>query len=259
MPLKATLASKAEVDALPEALRGFYTEVNGKFVLDVDDVNQLPKVVDINAKLTEFRENNRTLNTKVGELDALKTKIELFKDVDPDEYRRMKAEFDKLPKGKEGDKPDLAKTIQDAIAAAVTPLKTALETEKAERQKAQQAADRSKFSVEIAAAARNVKAKPNAITMIEREAESVFQVVDGKLVAKDGQFSKENAGNPLGVEEWLGGLAKSHDYLFEPSTGSGTPLRPGAPPAATRELKDPDAMEFGKNLEDIASGKVAVT
>lgn len=260
MPLKALLTSQAEVDALPEALRGLYVETNGKFVLDIDDVAALPKVAEINSRLAEFRQNNIGLTAKVGELDALKAQIEKFKDVDPEEYRRLKAEFEKLPgkgKGADGKDTDIAALIAAQVAAQVGPLKAALDAEKAERSKAQQRADSAALREAIAAVATKKGVKATALKHVLREAEDVFQVVNGEVKAREGRFSAENAGNPLTADEWLGSLAKSDDYLFEPTQGSGAPPRPGQPRAGVRTITA-DEMSKPGNLEKVAKGELIV-
>src|SRR5215212_7534548 len=96
MELKATLASKADYDALSEAVRALYTEKDGKYTLDVEGVVLASEAADLKAKLDDFRTNNRTLH---NELETLRPLTKKYEGVDPDEYRAQKDELAKL-KGK---------------------------------------------------------------------------------------------------------------------------------------------------------------
>ena len=83
------------LEGLTPEVAALYSEVDGKFFLDVEGV--VPK-----AKLDEFRNTNVDLMKK---LDALK-------DVDPAEYKKMKAEFEKLKKLSDS-KPDVDSVVAE--------------------------------------------------------------------------------------------------------------------------------------------------
>lgn len=79
MALKAVL-TKAEFDALPEAIRAHYAEADGKFVLDTD-VDSHPKVGGLRSALDKERDDRKKADKAFNDL---KTKIG---DMDPDQAR----------------------------------------------------------------------------------------------------------------------------------------------------------------------------
>jgi len=105
MPLKAVLASKAEVDALPEALRGFYVEQDGKFVLDAD-VDAHPKVGGLKSALDKERGEK---DKAAKEFKALKDKIG---DMDPEKAREALKRIQELEDKKLLDEGKVEELIQ---------------------------------------------------------------------------------------------------------------------------------------------------
>jgi hypothetical protein len=82
--LKAVL-TKAEVDALPEALRGLYAEKNGKFVLDAE-IEGHPDVAGLKSALEKERTAGTTtaaefrkLKEQIGDMDPVKARDALDK------------------------------------------------------------------------------------------------------------------------------------------------------------------------------------
>ena len=84
MKLKAILET---LDGLDEALKPFYTEKDGKFILALDHVDDHPDVKGLKASLTSARAEKKTLETKVTELTD---KFGSLPDDFMDNYNRLK-------------------------------------------------------------------------------------------------------------------------------------------------------------------------
>jgi hypothetical protein len=79
------------------------------------------------------------------------------------------------------------------------------------------------------------------------------------LVGKD--LYAEDGKTPMSPEDWGKRLVTEHPYLFEPAQGGGAQGGRGTSTrgqGGARVLNNPNAVDFGRNLEDIASGKVHV-
>jgi hypothetical protein len=216
--LQATLTSQAEVDALPEAVRALYVPKDGRFALDV--IGVVPES-DANAtrlKLAEFRDNNIRL---LKEQDEAKARFAKFDGIDPEEFKALKAEKDKLAKRGVKTDEDLGAIIQKAIADATKPLGEKLALIEADREKLKRDLDATALREAIAAVGTKKGVKTKALSYVVDKARELFRVVDGKVLAADGVFSPVHPTDPLTPDEWLDALAKTDDFLFEPNTGGG--------------------------------------
>ena len=94
----------------------------------------------------------------------------------------------------------------------------------------------------------------------DRATKAGFRWKDGKVVAMDGdtlRYSALRPAEPLSLGEWLVGLAKDADHLFKTSVGA------GAGPSRSLVVENgvmvnPSPVEFGRNAEAIAKGKIKV-
>jgi hypothetical protein len=227
MALKPVVADIAEV---PEAFRSLYVQKDGKHVLDVE--GDLPALLAAaNGKVVEFRDSKLALLKALGvespeqALERAKlfggidpAKLAKLKDIDPEEYARLKASAAKVGAGS-ADEMDAK--ISERIAAALAPVTASNAALKAELDAAKAAASEATRRNVIAAAFAKVGGKPTAADFIVDRAKSVFDVEGDKLKAKADKFSAANPGQPLGLEEWLIGEAKEVPFLFEPSAGGG--------------------------------------
>jgi hypothetical protein len=107
MSLKAVLTSRADVDALPEALRAIYTERDGKFYLDADGV-------DHDGKLRGGLENERKEAAKLRrQLAELTGKLG---DLDPEKARDALSQLRQLQEQSElGEIPEQFRGVIDKI------------------------------------------------------------------------------------------------------------------------------------------------
>jgi hypothetical protein len=257
MSLKAVLASKAELDALPEAVRKEYVERDGKIALDLEGgFISNTEALELKTKLSEFRDNNRKMFTELEELRPVAKK---FEGVDPEEYKQLKIEIGDLRKKGVSKPDDVQQAIDKAVAAAVKPVTDALNAEKASREAAQRRADEGTFRELVSADATKAGVSPTALRHVLREAESMFSLKDGSLVPKEGVKHPTDPLKELTPNDWLQNLAKTDAYLFATSNGSGAPGgtggsgRPG-----TKRLINPSPEEMGQHMDAIAKGEMIV-
>jgi len=115
MGLKAILET---IDDLPEEQKSLYSEskVGDKtvFVLDIDDIDNHPKVRGV---VTANRENVRKRDEYKAKVEELEGKVSaLPEDFDPDEWTRLKA-------GEDGKPDEAIQALKDQHARAVETLK----------------------------------------------------------------------------------------------------------------------------------------
>jgi hypothetical protein len=255
--MKAVYASLSEI---PEAFRSEYEERGGQFHLKLE--GDFAPLVEANTKLAEFRDNNRALNAKKTELENL---LKNFEGLDPKEYKELKAKITEFEKSGARKPDDVSKMIADAVRSAVEPLQSELTSIKTQEAQAKKALQMKGLEDSLRDVGTKLGVRDTAIRDFVRRGTEVFQVTEnGKYAALDGDtplFSKARPAEPLSMEEWAAALQKEASHLFEPSKGGGTP--PGGPGgnggvfAPTKSI-NADPLEFGRNLEGIAKGSVAV-
>lgn len=86
MGLKAVLEN---LDGIDEAIAGFYKEVDGKFVIDIEGVDDHPRVRGVVTANNANKAKRDEYKTKIADLEA---RLAAFPDdFDPDEYVTLKA------------------------------------------------------------------------------------------------------------------------------------------------------------------------
>jgi hypothetical protein len=112
MGLKAILDT---VDDLPEPVREFYKEDGGKFVLDLEDVDNHPKVRGV---VTANRENVKKRDTLKKQVDELTAKLSAIPDdFDPEELATLRAEVAKMDPAKRDEAIQKAREAYEAKIA----------------------------------------------------------------------------------------------------------------------------------------------
>ena len=252
--LKAKI-TKSEHGAMNELLQREYKASGDDYVLDADGLVPSGDLAAANSKLVEFRENNRALNVRAGELETLREK---FKDVDPEKYKTMTTEIEEL-KTKGINKPgDVATQINKAVTDAVKPLADKLELAEIARKAGETELQKTRLRTALTTAALEGKAKKEAVDHVVDKAEQVFELdAAGGVKARDGFFSADKPAERISVTEWMTAAAKSKiPYAFEPSTGGGAGggAGGGTPPSAATQVLTRDPAELGKHMEALAKG-----
>lgn len=194
------------LEGLTPEVAALYSEVDGKYFLDVEGV--VPK-----TKLDEFRNTNVDLMKK---LDALK-------DVDPAEYKKMKAEFEKLKKLSDN-KPDVDSVVAERVAA----MREELGAQLTELTNTNTTLKTQLGSLLIDSAVKDAAVKHGALGVAMDDlllrARSSFQVEEGVAVMKDGKghvmYDKDGT-TPMSVDSWIKGLKKTAVHLFVMPAGGG--------------------------------------
>lgn len=212
--LKSTLASKAEVDALPEALRGFYVEKDGKFVLDADfeDVGGLKSALQKERTGRETLEATlREIRKQLGDADPAKARAAMQKLQELEEKGLIDAgRFEELLKQRTerlaAEKDGTIKELTDKLSAS-------------DRRLAELVIDN-----ELRAVATAKKVRPEAVEDFLRRGRDVYKLQDGKAipVKPDGTvYYGKKPNEPMGMDEWADGIVTTAPHLFEGSSGSG--------------------------------------
>jgi hypothetical protein len=259
MALKASL-TKAEYDALAKDLQAAYAQKGDSFVLDVEGLSPASEVHELKTKLAEFRDNNVRLMKQVADLEPLVTK---FKDIDPDEFRKLKANAEKLEKKGVKDPDAVEEMIRRATEAALKPISEKLEAAEKATALATAEAHRSKFRELVTAEANRAKVLPTSLRHVLRDAEDSFDVEAsgkaGRLIPKEGVKNPIDPLKELDGPAWLTGLAKEEANLFSPSHGADTnPQNGSSTRVAKTTLVNPTPDQLGANMDAIIKGDVAV-
>jgi hypothetical protein len=260
------------LDAVPEPLRDEYEERgDGKYHLKVDGDGFVSARdhAALNTKLADFRDHNRALNR---ERDDLQVKLQALDGIDPVEVTKMRERLAELEKNNQppptpqnGDARDFDKLLQAALDEAIAPLKANVaeltaknEKSEADRAAAEQALLRKDLESQLSTIGLKVGVDEKAITDYLVRGLNVWQIVDGKPVAKHGDVPvmSQRTGEPLTMDEWATGLMTDAPHLFKPSKGGGT--QGAGAPAPTKTITGMDPLEFGRNAEKIAKGEVRV-
>jgi len=279
MSLRAVL-SQADYDATPDAMRPNYVAgaMPGTFVLSID--GQHPDLVAANARVAEFRDNNIRL-MREGETLGAKVKA-VEKDLQDavaakalQDALAAKSLLDALaakslvpaPAGavdapKPAPLPDVEALIQRAVEAATKPLAERIAAKELAEADLSSKLAKAEFEKEVAALALASGVRPGAIEDVKDRAHKAgFRWESGKVVARDGDTLRYSAVKPaeeLSLGEWLAELPKTADHLFKASGGSGA-LPNGRPVVVDGGVMvNPSPLEFGRNAEAIAKGKIKV-
>jgi hypothetical protein len=238
MALKALVK---DINEVPEAFRGEYESTGSgvagemRLKLEGDIPGFAPK-----AKLDEFRTSNDTLkNEKV----ALETKLAALKDIDPEEYKRLK---EKRPNETQAE-------FETRLNATLKPVKDELDSEKAKN--VALSTEISKLKINDAAVAAGVEygIRPAAQIDLINRVSQYAKIEDGKVTIYDDKGEKRystnsaNAGNLLTIKEFVAEMAEKSSHLFEPSTG--TAAKGGAGGGAPNGAEGPNPwLKASRNL-----------
>lgn len=100
-------------DDVPEHLRDSYIEKDGKFIIDIEDLDNHPAVRGLKTAMEAQKQEKRKA---IGELTLLKEKIaKVPEDFDPDAYHTLKAKLEEYETDPDRGKDDAA--AREAVAA----------------------------------------------------------------------------------------------------------------------------------------------
>lgn len=215
------------LDLVPEGLKE-HAKANegGKFVVDV-----VPGV-----KLNEFRDRNiavsQQLEVATGVLSKLKPvvgdDVELFLA----SFGEMKTTAQQVKDGKLKASGDIEAEVLNRVGVMKTGFETRLQEVTTAAALDRTAAVTAKLALDNSIVERAVTdavvneqsgANPSALADILERAYKVFKIIDGKMVAKEGEFTVMGAdgATPMTPLEWMAKLRVQAPYLFKSSNGGG--------------------------------------
>lgn len=263
MALKSFFPTK---DAIPEALRGEYEGDDEKgWTLQLDDG-------DFKAKISEFRGNNIKLSQAREKADADLAKLRSqFEGIDPEQYRKAQEIISKLESDEEkallasGDFEEVFKRRTALMSAdhekQVTAFGTKIDGLTSEKVKSQARLSSLLIDrdLQLALSASGAKVRAGALDDILARARGTWKLnedADMQPLDSDGTVIRgKDPANPLTMEEYASGLVETAPHLFEGSKGGGGGGGQAVEGGGTRLTSD-DPLDFGDNVEKIASGEM---
>jgi hypothetical protein len=216
MALKAVVDQET-YEALPEAVKSEYKEVNGKFQLDVDGMKPLAEFTVVHNALQKERNDHK----------KAKDKLALFGEMSPEDVQAQLSRIPELEIAAEGrlDEKKLDELVDKRIHAKIAPIERERDRLKSEVQQKDQAIvawevkDKTRtIREEVSRAAAAGKVLPAAAEDAQMLAERIFEVGDdGTVVTKD------NVGVTPGLtpELWLKDMQEKRPHWWAPSVGGG--------------------------------------
>ena len=247
--MKAILDS---LDDVPEAFHEQYVEGDdGRFTLKIEgDVPGFSPT----SKVDEFRTTNRALHdqAEASKKEAADLAIK-FKDIDPTKY----AEMTETLAGLEKKKITKADDLPSVVAAAVKPLRDALESLREDNTKKDAAIARSALESKVRAAGVAGGVADTAMEDFLHRGMGRFELnADGQATHKNGLV--DDVGNPVTLDSFVSDLRTPAPHLFKASGGAGADGGDGKNlgVGGTKTADLSDSKTFGDNLEAVASGEL---
>lgn len=219
----------AKLDDVEEALRGFYVEKDGKFVLQVNGVKTQADIDAITRALTNERTEHGKTKAKVT---ALTETVQQWTDAagEGGTPEAIKTTREKLGTLEAAGGPDIAKNFQQMVQTEVAKIvdgRIKSETTKYERQlttantkiteltgnvnEYKLKDDRRAIVDQVRGAADAAKVRPDAMGDVLSIAGGELKLVDGKAVTEDGRDAAQ----------WLEDRKKVSPYYWPSAKGAG--------------------------------------
>lgn len=216
MPIPVKL-NKEQFDSLPDFLKeGYEQQSDGSYVLEA-----IPGMVD-KAKVDEFRNNNRELQTQ---LEEMKKQMATFEGVDLEEFKILQEQKRQLEEKELIEAGEIDKIVE----ARVRPLMEAKDSEYTKLKESYEQANNQLSVLMIDDAttslATELGVEPTALMDVKSRARQQFRIKNGKVIATDAE-GKPMYGpdgiTPLSLDKsWMEGLKKNAGHLFRPAQGTG--------------------------------------
>lgn len=232
-----------DVTTLPEGVRGFYVEQDGKYVLDAD-VESHPALAGLKSALQHQKDATR----------EAKDKLKGFAGVDVEEFKRLRDEAAKRGDkgtGEEHDTEKLVKKRVEAALAEVQPQLAEVEKLRAENRSLKLHGTLSKAALEAGVLA---EALDDALSGSDR----FFQLKDGKVVVLDADGDPTALTPEKFYAETFRKL-KPWYYAAKNGSGAGTEASKGGARRASGTLTGEELMKLPPtermNLARAAAGR----
>lgn len=251
MPIKAVV-EKAEFDALPEAVREFYVEKDGKYLLDADGVEDTSGL-------------KSALQRERDERKAAKDALKAFEGIDPEEARTLLANSKKAAEDalkQQGKWDEMKAQVIDEWQKKLTPIEQ-------DRERYKSAVEKYLIDAQATAAIAEHKGVPalllphvkQHIKVVEENGEFVARVVDASGNPRIGDAQ----GNSMTISQLIERDFKANDIFgraFEASgaAGSGAPSSHAGGAGGKKQMKraEFDKISPSEQAAFIQSGGVPV-
>ena len=275
MSLQVKVDSLESVD---ENLRSHYekkTDDSGKefYSLNVDLSEQKNKVNEFRNNNNLLKGENERLTKETSELkqqvSELNSQYAKFKDVDIDKLNQFQKSLTEKKEAELLAKGDVDGIIANRVAGMKKGFEDELVVKNETIKRLTGELDNVRASISDMTIDTNlisainqtgVKVREGAMPDLTNRAKGIWKLEEsGQLRAYDGEkpvFSAKDGVTPISMNEWLMGYTNQASHLFEASQGAGSTgakKMVNGKPTITRE-----EWQAGKNLEEVASGKVVV-
>lgn len=250
MPQLKTTLTKPEVDALPEALRGFYIEKNGMFVLDAD----FEDVGGLKSALEKERTNRSTLEKTLSDLKKQ------LGDADPAKAREALKKLQDLEDQKLISEGKLEEILKSRTERIVADYDGKIRERDEKLTAAEKRLEELVIDNELRKVAAAKKVRDTAVDDFVERGRKVYRLKDGKAVPMKGDeivFGKK-PNEPMGMDEWADSLTPTAPHLFEGSSGGGANNGAGGGgPKGPFTISTADAKDRSKYLAANEAAKKA--
>jgi hypothetical protein len=267
MSLKPVIDS---LDQVSEDLRQHYIGEGDKFILQMDGDPQgfVPRETHAEQvnKVAEFRDNNVKLKAELEAQQEAVKQLDNYRDLDPTAAREALAQVAELSKKGVRKASDVDEQVKNALlqfkTSELEPLRQLLTEEKTARQEADKKVSAAAMKNEVLNQFKAAGGQDAAVDFVVSRANDVFKMDGNQLVAREGVYSVDNPGEPMGLSEWMTKQTKEIAFAFGSSNGGGAHNREGNPvgtiPAGVRQLRNPTPQQLGEHAKDIREGKVMI-
>lgn len=238
--LKRTYAT---IDDVPETFRPFFVEKDGRAQLDVEIEGFAPA-----SKIDEMRQTN------LEERRAHEAELAKFSDVDPEEYKTLKARSAELAEHKLIKKGDVDEVVRLRVEEALKPFRTKESEWTNEKASLKTKLGKSLIANQVVEAAIPLGLKKGAVRDLVTRAEAVFKLTDeGDVQAfeEDGTTPKHYLGDPYTFERFAQDTLASEDgkHLFEENSGANADARKLSGDSANGQINWWDPKTFNRSRQ----------
>jgi hypothetical protein len=272
MEIKTQVSDLSEV---PEALRDAYVQRDGVYLLNLDGpppdgYADAKEFASLKTKHEHSRDRGIGMLKEVAELAGVPEATDLaplrdiigkYRGLDVNEYERLKQNAAKLEESGVKQPEDFAHVVREQVNAAIEPIKNELEQERTARIAEQEKNASSRMREEISRAFLEAGGKPRAVDFMVSEASKIFEVREGQVQARAGQYSPKRAGEAVSVAEFMQNQLSASDFCFDGSAGGGAIPSNGSFGSSVKVLDNPTPQDLGKlsyQLDDLKAGKIKV-
>ncbi len=245
-----------DLDAVPEALREYYREIDDAFVLDLEGVERHPATRALKNAKDREAEERRKRGEKVAELED---RLSAFDGLDPEAARRALAAAEAQADRHLIDQGEIDTLIQTKTARLRAEHQKEIDALGTALGRAEAALAEVKIFDAVKDAAIKAGVRDGALDDVVNRGRAVWRLVDGTATAIEpgtrDQAWLADDGAPITMGRWIDELAGEAAHLFKPNRG-GDAQGGGVDGEGRRVIDIAEPNAIGRNLEAFAKGEV---